>query len=143
MPKNYSLVRPGVRMFDQWTPDLFNYPFRFSGPKVGDPVYIIVRHRKTKEFKIVKDKIAEIIDCYNTTLAIKDNNWFINEKTGGYALAKDHGQIKDQSTYLIDYWIKNFNPGHGLTYGNTLFETRESAQEVLNDILDNLEKWDS
>lgn len=114
--KDWYLVRPGVRLAGTWGPDIFDYPFRYEGPKIGDEVYVIVRNRNTKEFLIARDTI---IDIY------------------------DHGaQREDKEDCLIDYTIKDYDPGFGLSFGETLFETAEDAAEVLLDIEANLDKWD-
>lgn len=116
--KEWYLIRPGIRLMGQWAPDLYDYPFRFEGPQEGDTVYVIVRNRETKQFKVAEDKIAEITD---------------------------HGADKpasERGSYLVDYWIDEYNPGHGLTFGDVLFETEESAREILADIEANIEKWD-
>jgi hypothetical protein len=113
----WRLVRPGVRLFGQWMPVLFDYPFRFEGPVVGDTVHVIVQNSRTQQFKVEEDKIVGVFD---------------------------HSQGRQDlpaEGFLIDYDIAEFNPGHGLTFGDVLFETREEAQEILNDIMANLDKW--
>lgn len=115
--KIWELIRPGVRLSGTWGPDVFDYPFRFEGPKVGDTVYVIVRHRKTKQFKVVPDRIAGITDF---------------------------GEGKsDAKTFLINYWLNEHSPGYGLTFGDALFESEEDALEVLSDIEANLDRWDA
>ncbi len=139
----WQLIRPGVRMMGQWGPDVFDYPFRYEVPKVGDKVFVILRDQDTREFRIEEDVIEEVADHWGHSLAVNDTGeWFVDPNTGEYALARDFGQAGTPEGYLIDFWISKYNVGHGLSFGDELFETREDAQEILDDILNNLDKWD-
>jgi len=40
-------------------------------------------------------------------------------------------RVKDPENYSIGYYVKEFSIGHAMYFGETLFETREEAEEEL------------
>lgn len=87
------------------------YPFRYVGPALNQTVWFVLCRNGCPS--VFEGKIVEIAD---------------------YAeIARSHGTYQDPvEHYLVDYWVESpdYIFGHGVTFGNEIYETREEAEEV-------------
>jgi len=90
------------------------YPFRYIGPSINQTVWFVLCQKGNPQ--VFEGKIVEIAD---------------------YAeIARSHGHYKDPvENYLVDYWVESpdYSFGHGVTFGNEIYETREEAERVAAD----------
>lgn len=114
MPKH--LYRPGIALIGSWPPNCPEYPFRFEKPKINDKVWLIIQDEE--EFFIEPDKIIGISDYYEQAKDRRENNLSISE-------------LLPPETYLIDFWLEKYNPGHGVAFGLEIFSSFDEAAFVL------------
>lgn len=104
-----ALYRIGVALAGDWAPNCPEYPFHFTEPKAGDRVWVITLDTHTQELKIEPDTIADVTDH------------------------SEYGKDKElpPESYLIDFWLETYSPGHGVNFGTEIFRSFDEAAFVL------------